>query len=300
MGGNASDVVVVANPEDPHGDVVHDQLAVMGSTAVRFNLCDLRHSRITSDLDSVQLEINGDIYDVTPSTSVWWRQIGSVDTSGLNDDEANLARDEGPHLLIGSLCAAQVRFVDDPFAIARAETKLLQLSVAKSLGVKIPSTCVTSAPEVARGFSAHRGVVAKAVSPGFGIAPFVAEVLEPELDLVAALPTLLQERVQCLSDLRVVVIGPETWIWSRRREDATVDWREIDPRGSGFELVSNDELGAVARTLTHALGLSMSIQDWLETDQGPVFLESNAQGSWLFLPESRSLVAPALARHLRG
>jgi len=44
----------------------------------------------------------------------------------------------------------------------------------------------------------------------------------------------------------------------------------------------------------------MSAQDWLETGDGPVFLESNAQGEWLFLKGARERVPSALAQHLLG
>jgi hypothetical protein len=44
--------------------------------------------------------------------------------------------------------------------------------------------------------------------------------------------------------------------------------------------------------------LTVSVQDWLETDRGLVFLEVNPQGTWLFLDGAEAAVAPALARHL--
>ena len=44
----------------------------------------------------------------------------------------------------------------------------------------------------------------------------------------------------------------------------------------------------------------MSVQDWLETASGPVFLEANPQGSWLFLQGAEIQIGPALASHLRG
>ena len=90
-------------------------------------------------------------------------------------------------------------------------------------------------------------------------------------------------------------------MWRRPRIQSTLDWRSDDPNGSGFVRATADhEVLDRARQVTSALGLSMAIQDWLETDDGPVFLESNAQGNWLFLRGARDIVAPALARHLVG
>jgi hypothetical protein len=97
------------------------------------------------------------------------------------------------------------------------------------------------------------------------------------------------------------VIGVrEVWLWRRPREPATLDWRQIDSDGTGFVQFESDALVQLARDLTAGLGLTMSVQDWLETKDGPVFLESNSQGAWMFLSGSESMVSAAVARHLVG
>jgi glutathione synthase/RimK-type ligase-like ATP-grasp enzyme len=199
---------------------------------------------------------------------------------------------------MGALEEAGVRMVDHPLAVARSEIKQLQLAVARRLGIAVPATQVTNDPDTARAFAANRKIIAKAVSPGVGIAPYVAEVLDCELDALKTLPTMLQELVSASADLRVVVVGDESWAWRRHREAGTVDWRQVDPGGSRFAPITNEELSASACEIAAALGLSMSVQDWLETDSGLIFLESNAHGAWLFLSGSQGLVAPAIARHL--
>ena len=294
------DVVVVATKNDPHALVVIDELREQGFSTIRFNLDDLRSSRIVSDLDRVALEIDGYRHRVDSHSAVWWRYTGQFDVGGLDDDEARLALDEAPYLLIGIFSAAGVRFVDPPFSVYRAEIKPLQLSAARRIGIRTPLTRLTNDPESARSFGATMRVVAKAVSPGVGIAPFVAEVRNVDMDYVTPLPTMLQEMVQAESDVRVVVVGTDAWIWNREREDTTTDWRQVDPRGEGFELNHDHEIEQQAIALTMELGISMAVQDWLQTTSGPVFLESNAQGAWLFLGGSESLVVPAIAKHLAG
>lgn len=294
----AADVVVVADQGDAHCDAVCDQIVSQGAAALRFNLGDLRSALITAELASLQLQINHRTYTISQSTSVWWRRLGSIASDDLDEEEGRFAADEAPHLLIGALTAVGARFVDDPFAIARAEIKLFQLSVAHDLGVMTPVTRITSDPTSARSFSLGRRVVAKAVSPGIGIAPFVAEVHESDFDLVRALPTMLQGRIMASADLRVVVVEDEAWTWRRPREPDVLDWRQSDPSGTAFEVHIDHKVGDAARRITAGLGLSMSVQDWLETDTGPVFLESNAQGAWLFLQDSAALVLPAVVRHL--
>ena len=294
-----ADVVAITDPADLHWAVVCEQLHLTKCTVIRFNLADLRDMRFVTHAGCLHLRLGGRSYVVSSKTYVWWRRPGSVDASGFDDEEARLAYDEGPHLLLGALEQVGVRMVDHPYVAARSEIKLLQLAIARRLGITVPATLVTNDPDSARVFAARHKIVAKAVSPGLGIAPYVAEVLDHELDALKALPTMLQELVPASADLRVVVVGNDSWVWRRGREPGTVDWRQTDPEGSGFLLIANDEVGASACEIAAALGLSISIQDWLETDSGLVFLESNAQGAWLFLRGSQEVVAPAIARHLR-
>jgi hypothetical protein len=186
-------------------------------------------------------------------------------------------------------------------AFARVRRRPLCVApAARRIGIRTPLTRLTNDPESARSFAANMRVVAKAVSPGVGIAPFVAEVLDADMDYVTPLPTMLQEMIHADSDVRVVVVGTDAWIWNRQREVTTTDWRQVDPCGEGFELIRDHGLKQQALALTVELGISMTVQDWLHTSAGPVFLESNAQSAWLFLERSATLVVPAIAKHLAG
>lgn len=295
----AVDVMAVADSDDPHWAAVERELRQMKCQALRFNLTDIRTLRFTSGPGVLRIRTSEINYIASSSTSVWWRHPGSIATGDLDGEEARLAYDEGPHLLIGSLDAIGARIVDHPLTVAKAEIKLSQLATAEARSIGTPLTLVTNDPDEARQFFADRRIVAKALSPGIGIAPFVAEVTDREIDSIRTLPTMLQELVLAAADLRVVVVGKRFWIWRRSRESRTVDWRHVDPRGEEFALVSDEKLGILACQITSDLGLSMSVQDWLETDDGHVFLESNAIGAWLFLADSHRYVAPAIAEHLR-
>ena len=295
------DVLVVDNEGDPHSQAVIEELLELGVSALRYNLADLRRNLITVRPGVMKLVTEGHRYRITPKTTVWWRRYGRVEVSDLEHEEAQLAQDECPHILNGALQSAAVRWVDDPNDVDRAELKVFQLQAASRLGIRFPDSLVTNDPALARQFTAGRRCVAKALSPGTGIAPFTDTVTDADIDLLSQLPALLQEKISATADLRIVVIGDEAWMWRRPRNQSTVDWRSRDPNGSDFVRATEDNnILDRARQVTSALGLSMAVQDWLETDDGPVFLESNAQGNWLFLRGARDIVAPALARHLAG
>jgi hypothetical protein len=294
------DVLAVADCGDAHWNAVERELLKAKSTVLRFNLSDIRSLRFTVDLDRLLISTNNDNYATSSRSSAWWRYAGIISTVDLDSHEARLAYDEGPHLLIGGLDAASVRMVSHPYVIAKAEVKLSQLALAKKLGIKIPATLVTNNPDAARQFALNERVVAKAVSSGIGIAPFVAEVKRDELESVKILPTMLQKLVPATADLRVVVVGNQSWVWRRPREERTVDWRQADPTGRAFAVTGNADVGFLAAKIAEKLSLGISVQDWLDTGDGPVFLESNALGAWLFLAESERCVAPAIARYLRN
>jgi hypothetical protein len=110
----------------------------------------------------------------------------------------------------------------------------------------------------------------------------------------------LQELVYAAADLRVVVVREHVWAWRRVREEGVIDWRAAAPDGRGFVPVDDPKLAEIARAITRSLGLTMTVQDFLETASGPVFLEANPQGNWLFLTDASARVVPRLADHLRS
>ncbi len=292
------DIVVVAETRNPHGEVVRDELRVLGASSFVYNLANFRQQHVRFQSGLLEVEVGGDWVAISNRTGVWWHRTGEVDVGDLDEDEALLAGQEALSLFRGTLTAAGVRWWDDPFVVDRADMKPFQLSVVSNLGVAIPATLVTNHVEEARAFAKSRQIVAKASSAGIGIAPYVDFVTSDDLRHVGGLPVMLQEFVPASADLRVVVVGKSCWVWRRPREDDVIDWRQVDPTGSAFARVERPILCESAVEITSALGLSMSVQDWLETPESDTFLECNAQGGWIFLDGSRNVVAPCLARHL--
>jgi glutathione synthase/RimK-type ligase-like ATP-grasp enzyme len=216
----------------------------------------------------------------------------------LDEDEAELIEAEVGDLLEGALVASAARWVDHPRNVDLAENKLFQLAIAHAQGVSIPRSVVTNRPSRAMALSQEAPIVAKAVSSGEGLAPFVRGVPSEALPRVKHAPVLLQRQIMAISDLRVVTIGDRGFVWSRPRVEGAVDWREVDPPGDGFAPVEDESLVRLAATICRCLGITHSSQDWLATKFGPVFLEANPGGQWLFLSGARDSVVPAMGDHL--
>ena len=295
------DVLILDDPDSRHAQPVQDALAVRGATSQRLNCTDLRDWSVDISVGEIRLRCGDLEWEVSPATTVWYRRLGSPSVDDLDLDEAQLARDELPHALVGGLIACGARWVDEPSTVERAEHKLFQLSTASRLDVAIPLSVVTNDSLAASRTLSEMRLAAKPLSPGQGIAPHVDEVYESDISEMAGVSVLLQELIaRADADLRVVVVGSHAWTWRRPRTPDTIDWRAEDPRGSGFQYVSPHAVEGAAIAITSALGLTMSVQDWLTTPDGAVFLEANPQGAWAFLDGSDKHIPEALAAHLCG
>lgn len=294
------DVLLVGDEADQHITLLREQLEASGARTLRWNLGDLRSRDHVGELGQLAVLVNGAWALVTHRTTVWWHRSGAVDVSALDPEEAQLVAEEGPILLRGALLAAGVRWIDDPYVIDRAENRFVQLAAAREIGLAIPDTRQTNSTVEAKALRNRGAVVAKSVSPGRGIVPFTDIVTDEELDLLPGNPTLLQQLVAAKADLRVVTVGKSSWVWRRPRPAGVVDWRAVDPAGTGFRRATKaKKLAEKATEVTARLRLTMAVSDWLEVDGGYVFLEVNPQGHWLFLERADEIVVPALAALLR-
>ena len=293
------DVLILDDPHSPHARLVQDVLTAREVTSEQLNCTDLHKWFVDCPAGEFRFYSNDGEWDMSPSTTVWYRRLGSGSIDNCESDEAQLIRDEMPHVLLGGLIACGVRWIDQPFDVERAERKLFQLSTASRMHLSIPRSFVTNDSDAATRMLSEMRLVAKPLSPGEGIAPYVEEASAADLMEFNGVPVLLQELVvSARTDLRVVVIGSRAWTWRRQRSPLTIDWRAEDQSGTGFDYVSPHNVEREAIDLTCALGLSMSVQDWLETIDGVVFLEANPQGAWAFLDRSEEFIPEAIAAHL--
>lgn len=295
------DVLIIDDAQSREALLVEESLADQGAANERLNCSDLDGWSIRANPGEFKIESDIAEWSVLPTTSVWFRRLGAPDVGTYDHLEAQLVQDELPHIFLGGLAACGVRWVDEPFTVERAERKLYQLAVAKRVGLKLAESLVTNDVAAARGQLSSMRLVAKPLSPGQGISPHTEAVTEEDLRLVSDLPVLLQEFIaDATADLRVVVVGSQAWAWRRLRATDVVDWRATDPHGLDFVHDEDDRVLQDAIDLTKALGLTMSVQDWLDSPRGPVFLEANPQGAWAFLDGAEETVPRAIAAHLHG
>ncbi|MFN8051452.1 MAG: hypothetical protein U0Q22_08455 [Acidimicrobiales bacterium] len=299
-------VLVVGLADDPHAEVVLDRLARRGVTCLRFSYNDLDATSVSWTPDGGLSLATGTRGEVTVgrSTTIWWRRPGLPPAGALGVEEDARSIDEVAAIFPSGLDSSGPRWVDSPWRQAQAGGKLAQLAVASRIDISVPPTLVTNSPEIASKWATELGgpAVAKPVSSGVGISPYVGVVPESEFWRLAHIPTMLQGLVQADQDLRLVTIGSQVLAWSRPRHPGdSPDWRRVDPAGRTFVPCDASRVAADALRLAAAFDLTFTVQDWLLSDDcAPTFLEINPQGQWLFLEDAVRIVVPKLVDHLIG
>jgi glutathione synthase/RimK-type ligase-like ATP-grasp enzyme len=204
------------------------------------------------------------------------------------------------HFLEGAFLSLGVPWVNGLTETHLAERKLLQLAVAIRLGFFVPETIVATSQQVLRAFLAkHKSVVCKPVYAGLqltergGFGTFTHDITAADLDDAEAMencPTLLQERVAKVGDVRVTFFGAECFSVAIRSANGALDWRRPDVDAT-YEITSIDaRTETLCRTMMSELQLSFGAFDFALTAEGAlVFLEVNPAGEWAWLDDKLEL-----------
>lgn len=176
--------------------------------------------------------------------------------------------------------------------------KPVQYRVAVQVGLKLPKTLISNDPEAVRHFleDTPRAVLKGVSLSGFDngeehYALFVQELDSSALrDIDGRLPrcpAVVQEIVDWTQAARVVVLQDKIWCFlSDRRQH--LDWRVDTDAPWSFGNVPAD-IADKLRLLHNELGLLYACADMLIDQSGNWwFLETNANGQWLWLEESSS------------
>jgi glutathione synthase/RimK-type ligase-like ATP-grasp enzyme len=206
-------------------------------------------------------------------------------------------------MLLGMLQALPVRVVNSPLA-DRFFEKPFQLALARGLGLRIPETLITSQPEAARRFAAGRGgaIVHKPLT-GSSTRMLATcrwgAAAEEALAALPLAPAIFQEAVCGGRELRITLVGQETFAVEFRPGASVVDGRcDLETEYRRHELPRVVERGL--RALMGRLGLTYATVDMKLTDDGDyVFLELNPQGQFLYIEILTGLpIAAAMAQLL--
>ena len=256
-------VVIVSHEKDEHARLVRKRLKALGAKVA---LIDFGRYPDTESI-GLLLSSNGDrsgevtfkLKGVTPFKgssvkSVWWRRP----KGGVSDKSDNLLShyiNTESEMLTYSLepLMSDAQWISTPDATRQANRKPYQLSIAASVGLQIPETCIGNSWSVIADWLRDIGdmrLIIKPVGSAFVRLNRQAadksgknkvlythlvdkESLRENKDLVQNCPIILQEAIVSDFDVRVTVVGKKCFASAIRTtgvssDPACLDWRNLD------------------------------------------------------------------------
>lgn len=299
-------ILMITNRQDLTADYVIDYLRQRAIPYFRLNVDDFPDRlgvtyRTGCDSTSGSLQTQHHEVTLAEITAVWYRRALAPPASQWVDEEHSAyARQESARFLEGALLTLEVPWVNSIVATQLGERKLYVLSLARRVGLIVPSTVASNSPDVLSNFAdGHQPLILKPVHSGLQITPegavfsaytqpFDAALLRDRI-AVESCPTLLQQRIDKIEDVRVTIFGERVFAVGIRSNGAP-DWRVPGTRISYQEIVIDAETLRGCHALMNRLGLRYGAFDFARDFAGRLhFLEVNPAGEWAWLEEEMGL-----------
>ncbi|MBV5264315.1 MvdC/MvdD family ATP grasp protein [Pinisolibacter aquiterrae] len=297
-----AEILIVTGEHDSTADLMVLELRERGVPFRRFHPQDVpRDARVSLRFGpdhppAAHAGAFGDTIDWDRIAAVWYRRPEPYSLSpGLTAEEREFAYHECTSVMQGLWRSFDAFWVNHPDRIRIAESKPLQLTLARRLGFAIPRTLFTNDPEALAALweacdgrivykSMTQGVLGQSLQQSVYTNRVGADHLA-RADLLRNAPGLFQEEVAKAADLRITVIGDRLFpveIRSQTDPDARVDWRRGEvPRMDHVAVTLPKPIETACLALNRALGLHYSAIDMVVTPDGDhVFLEINPSGQF--------------------
>jgi ATP-grasp ribosomal peptide maturase len=315
-----SRVLIVSGRGDWSAEQVAKQLEVRGSAYSWLDPADFpQRVQVTARLGrgwQGEVETPDGVFSWEDISAVFYRRPRDFDMpSAMSGPERRFARAQARVGLGGVLASLPVKWINHPSALADCEYKPRQLSLAQTVGLRVPATIVTNAPDEVRRFAAEQGaIIVKSLAEpiiaeaGSQKAIWTRRVTVPELADLAGLELtthLFQEWIPKAYEVRMTVVGKRDFAVTIHAHSAAarIDWR-TDYDALTYEVIDcPTEVSERAHTFLSAAGLSYGAFDFIVTadTEDYVFLECNAAGQWGWLAQECGLpIAGAIADELIG
>lgn len=298
-------ILIVTNSRDATADLVQAEFDRRGIPYCRLNTEEFPQQitgRATFSSGRSLLEIEDSNQHVcvrnTDIRAVWYRRPvpPRVSSSVPNAAMKRFATDEAQEFLRGFWYSLDCYWLSHPEAIRIAERKLVQLSVASQMGIRIPRTVVTNDPDAILELRTccpgglvvkplYVGFVDDASSPLYVYTTFLDDEDYERIAAAALTPSIYQEAITRVADIRVTVVGDRVFaarIEAPRADGDLCDWRCFplsDLRHFVHQLP--DAIRGFCLALVRKLRLEFGAIDFVLDEYGEyVFLEINANGQW--------------------
>lgn len=317
-------VLVLTNKDDLHASAVIQELERLQRPVYRLNTEDLlRQHRLflRQDRNGDQFQLRSLEYPrevrLDDLGAVYYRRPEvPLPPDGLVPSAGDFAIDEAQGFLRSFYPFAEhLYWLTSPLVLQRAESKILQIKVAREVGLHVPETLYTNDLQSLSDFvDRFERVALKPIRASSFVddlrrhrtcyTTFVARsALEGED--VSKTVNFVQEPVEKVYEYRVTVVGDQVFSVRIDSQDSTAmardDWRRED-----YEKIPHaredlhEEVEDGLRAYLGRLGLRFGCFDMIRSPEGEmVFLECNPNGQWLWLETMAGVkIAEAIAREL--
>jgi glutathione synthase/RimK-type ligase-like ATP-grasp enzyme len=236
-------------------------------------------------------------YDV-----VWYRRPAQpMLPDNLHPDDISNAKRENTVFTqnLWQLIYPDAKWINSVSASIKANSKLLQLNIASSAGLKIPDTLISNDPRLIKNCIAKNDLVYKTLHPMIWLNKDELRLTYTRNISLADLPSdktlrstpgIYQEKISKQYELRVTYFGNRyiaVKIDSQRLDSAKMDWREAPTKKLSLEKVTlPDTIDKACRTVMANLGIIFGCFDLIVTpDDDYYFLEVNEQGQFLWIED---------------
>lgn len=306
-------ILIVSSKRDNHITIVAAHLKELAKPFVRLNTDNFITNCVISidpaaGSGSLSFHDSSRNLDISAVRAVWFRKPEPLNLSHFDLDQAGREYVEAEcNEVLQGLWAllGDATWINNPLSTRPAHRKLLQLQVAKSVGLSTPRTLVTNDMNQAITFfeevdwdvavkSLGAITVATTDEDGsvlhYGI--FTRRVNQDELQLLANtipnMPSVFQEYITKDYELRVTVVGKQIFscrIFSQDNDNTKEDCR-FDIRTVRHEWCRAPEIEANILAYMEAFGLNFGCFDFAVTETGEhIFFECNPNGQWLWIEE---------------
>ena len=271
----------------------------------RLNADELSRTQFTLHIAdrkvSRRLWTTGAHVDLDAVGCVWYRRsLRPPPPEAVDPKFHSFAREELRHLYEGLVADESLRWVNPLAATELGERKVLQLRLAQETELQTPATLISSDVQAIEEFACtHDGVICKPISQGLVVedaewyAVHTHELSPGELrerDHIGKFPTLLQRLVPKGVDVRVTIIGADTYTVEIHVPKGTIDWRAAGSEATYSICALPERVERGCRELMSRLNLLFGAFDFIRTvDDEWYFLEVNPAGEWAWLERDLGL-----------
>jgi len=285
-------ILIVSGQDDVHTQCVLWELKALGKQGAVLDTALFGKGVLLSEFVATSSIVECPALDLSLRSedieSVWLRRPGRFDFVGVVRDEyLDFIVREWREAFWGWLDHLPARFVNPLVAQERA-TKLLQIQVAKEVGLRTPVTCMTNDPATFAAFvDRFDGRVVHKTMTQLKSMMLETKAWSPDdgahLSHLPLAPTIVQERILGPEDVRVTVIGKQLFSARMETPEDVVDSRVVGNWPYEVCLLPDQVEDKILR-LMERLNLSFGTIDLKVADDGDlIFLEVNPQGQFAYI-----------------